>query len=124
MCCARLLRKSGPPSPGQASPAPMSSALSGDVMAEKPWLSISDARRMLLDLYDISEGRAKKLVKDAIKSGEVQKRPLDNPGLDDPVLLLKDDGMVGFDMAPGESLEWSNTDVHKTDLLYWAKDQG
>lgn len=82
-------------------------------MAERNFLSVSGAEQILLELYDISAGRAKKLVKDAIKSDEVQKKP-------DFVYLTMDDGLVAFD----DKVELPPGLVHKNDLLYWAKNQG
>jgi hypothetical protein len=86
-------------------------------MAGKNYLSVPDAEQMLLELYDISAGKAKKLVKDAIKSGEVQ-----TP--EDSVLLMTDDGIIGMDLIPGAINPGTVTGVHKDDLLYWTKEQG
>jgi hypothetical protein len=82
------------------------------------WISKAGGERRLLDLYDISEGKAKNLVREAIKSGEVQTRPLPES---ECVYLVKDDGLVGFDGPDPTTVAGQ---LHENDFLYWAKKQG
>jgi hypothetical protein len=61
-------------------------------MADERWISFPQMVEIVRSRYSMSIGRAEKVVKDAIASGEVRR-------LQDPVLLVADDGVV--DLRPG-----------------------
>jgi hypothetical protein len=69
-------------------------------MADERWISIPQMVEIVLSRYPVSRGRAEKLVKDAIASGEVRPRP-EPPRASDPVLLVYDDGGLDMNLRPG-----------------------
>jgi hypothetical protein len=86
-------------------------------VAEETWLTFDQAVQLVCEHYGANIGYAKKLVKDAGASREVQHEPLV-----ESIYLTRDDGLFGFDPVPEIELPIARR-LSKCDLVDWLDRQ-